>query len=299
MFQTIYNYLWGTSTEFFSEKPKKATKEIKEIKETKKIKEEIKEAKEEAKEVIKEEELLEDVASEPNDHRDLLRFATSGISVDEKPEEPIENPSTGKLILKKFDLKMMENSVNILALGKRGVGKTTLLTHIKDKLALNHGLIFAPLCTVQQYKNYGNDTGISLHSRFDSQILENFLRDDQNMLETVVITDDCDFNIWKDENIRWLIMNGRHIKTSLLTSFHCPMGIPPDIRTNFDYIFMFREKNESSRHKLYEHYAGMFPSYALFEEAFDKCTDNYSCMVINNTSRSHKLEDQVFWYEVH
>jgi hypothetical protein len=29
----------------------------------------------------------------------------------------------------------------------------------------------------------------------------------------------------------------------------------------------------------------------------DQCTENFECLVIDNTSRSNKLEDQVFWYK--
>tara|TARA_B110000495_G_C22529065_1_gene321924 strand:- start:298 stop:555 length:258 start_codon:yes stop_codon:yes gene_type:complete len=29
----------------------------------------------------------------------------------------------------------------------------------------------------------------------------------------------------------------------------------------------------------------------------DQCTNNYECLVINRSSRSNKLEDQVFWYK--
>jgi hypothetical protein len=29
----------------------------------------------------------------------------------------------------------------------------------------------------------------------------------------------------------------------------------------------------------------------------DQCTENYECLVINNTSNSNKLNDCVFWYK--
>ena len=29
----------------------------------------------------------------------------------------------------------------------------------------------------------------------------------------------------------------------------------------------------------------------------DQCTENYECLVINNNSKSNKLQDQVFWYK--
>jgi hypothetical protein len=29
----------------------------------------------------------------------------------------------------------------------------------------------------------------------------------------------------------------------------------------------------------------------------DSCTENFECLVIDNTSKSNRLEDQVFWYK--
>ena len=48
---------------------------------------------------------------------------------------------------------------------------------------------------------------------------------------------------------------------------------------------------------LYEHYAGMFPTFEMFCQVMDQCTENYECLVINNNAKSNKLSDQVFWYK--
>ena len=29
----------------------------------------------------------------------------------------------------------------------------------------------------------------------------------------------------------------------------------------------------------------------------DQCTENFECLVINNNSKSNKLQDQIFWYK--
>ena len=29
----------------------------------------------------------------------------------------------------------------------------------------------------------------------------------------------------------------------------------------------------------------------------DQCTENFECLVINNNSKSNKIEEQVFWYK--
>ena len=41
----------------------------------------------------------------------------------------------------------------------------------------------------------------------------------------------------------------------------------------------------------------MFPSFDIFCQVMDQCTEDYNCLVIHNNAKSNKLEDQVFWYK--
>ena len=75
------------------------------------------------------------------------------------------------------------------------------------------------------------------------------------------------------------------------------LGIPPNLRTNIDYVFLLRENIHSNRKRLYEQYAGMFPTLEIFNQVMDQCTENFECLVINNNSKSNKLDEQVFWYK--
>ena len=75
------------------------------------------------------------------------------------------------------------------------------------------------------------------------------------------------------------------------------VGIPPELRSNFDYIFLLGEDFISNRKRLYEHYAGMFPSFDIFQRVFDECTENFGCMVINNKIHSKEIEEKVFWFK--
>jgi hypothetical protein len=76
-----------------------------------------------------------------------------------------------------------------------------------------------------------------------------------------------------------------------------PMGIPPSFRTNIDYTFLLKNNNTADREKIYKHYAGVFPSREMFDSVMDTCTEDHNCLVIDNTSTSNKLEDQVFFYK--
>ena len=76
-----------------------------------------------------------------------------------------------------------------------------------------------------------------------------------------------------------------------------PLGITPNLRTNIDFVFILRENNITNRKRIYDNYAGMFPTFEMFCQFMDQCTENYECLVIANGIQSNKLEDQVFWYK--
>jgi len=83
----------------------------------------------------------------------------------------------------------------------------------------------------------------------------------------------------------------------LVITMQFPLGIPPLLRTNIDYVFILRENIIGNRKRIYEHYAGMFPTFEAFCQVMDQCTENYECLVVNNNSKSNKLQEQVFWYK--
>lgn len=113
-----------------------------------------------------------------------------------------------------------------------------------------------------------------------------------------LIMDDClHDNSWtRDENIRYLFFAGRHVHTLFLLASQYPLGIPPSLRGNIQYVFIFREPVTANRKRIYESYAGMFPTFEMFCQVMDQCTEDYHCLVLDNTTTSNKLEDQVFWY---
>ena len=114
-----------------------------------------------------------------------------------------------------------------------------------------------------------------------------------------LLLDDCIYDqSWvKDKNVRSLFMNGRHFKILFIITMQYALGIPPNLRTNVDFVFILRENFVNNRKRLYDHYAGMFPSFEMFCQVMDQCTENFECIVINNNAKSNKLEDQVFWYK--
>ena len=226
------------------------------------------------------------------------------------------------LDLKKFDMKNIsfrpdENKGPVIVLiGRRDTGKSFL---VRDLLYYHQDI---PIGTVISGTEAGNGFFSShvpklfIHDEYNSAIIENILKRQKQVLKQIkkemeaykrtsidprafVILDDClyDSKWTKDKLMRLLFMNGRHWKIMLVITMQYPLGIPPNLRTNIDYVFILREPYIANRKRIWENYAGMFPTFESFCQVMDQCTENFECLVINNNSKSNKLSDQIFWYK--
>ena len=226
------------------------------------------------------------------------------------------------LELKKFDMRSITFKANenkgpvVVMIGRRDTGKSYL---VRDLLFYHQDI---PIGTVISGTEAGNGfyaahvPKLFIHDEYNTAIIENILKRQRGVLKqmqkeqaaykrttidprTFVILDDCLYdNGWaKDKMMRLLFMNGRHWKIMLVITMQYPLGIPPNLRTNIDYVFILREPYITNRRRIYENYAGMFPTFESFCQVMDQCTENYECLVINNNSKSNKLHDQIFWYK--
>lgn len=220
------------------------------------------------------------------------------------------------LRLKRFDIGKMVDHCTIAMIAKRASGKSWLTREILyQKRHIPTALIISPTEKLNCF--YGDHIPDSyIYNKFSTDILSRVysrqgkindenkkrkidgkkLKDDRLML----VMDDCMSSKggWiKDENILELFFNGRHHHMSFILTMQYAVGIPPELRSNFDYIFLLGEDFISNRKRLYEHYAGMFPSFDIFQQVFSTVTEDYGCMVINNRVHSKNITDKVFWYK--
>lgn len=226
------------------------------------------------------------------------------------------------LELKRFDMKNISFKPNenkgpvCVLIGRRDTGKSFL---VRDLLFYHQDI---PIGTVISGTEEGNGfygklvPKLFIHNEYNTAIVENILKRQRSVLKqikkemesfkrstidprTFVILDDCLYdNSWsRDKMMRLLFMNGRHWKIMLIITMQYPLGIPPALRTNIDYVFILREPYIANRKRIYENYAGMFPTFESFCQVMDQCTENYECLVINNNAKSNKLQEQVFWYK--
>jgi len=220
------------------------------------------------------------------------------------------------LELKKFDISTIKPDKVCVFIGKRETGKSFL---VKDLLYFHRKIPIGTVISGTEGANqfYGKMVpSLFIHDEYTPVVVANAVKRQKLVVKkkmkeehlygksninpsAFLILDDCLYdNSWvKDVNIRSLFMNGRHYKMLFIITMQYALGIPPNLRTNIDYVFILRENYVSNRKKLYEHYAGMFPTFEIFCQVMDQCTEDFNCLVINNNAKSNKLEEQVFWYK--
>ena len=214
------------------------------------------------------------------------------------------------LELKKFDMKSISFKPNenkgpvVVLIGKRDTGKSFL---VRDLLYYQQEI---PIGTVISGTEEGNGfyakmvPKLFVHNEYNTAIIENILKRQRTVLKQIkkemetykrstidprafVILDDCLYDAtWtRDKMMRLLVMNGRHWKVMLVITMQYPLGIPPTLRTNIDYVFILRENYIANRKRIYDNYAGMFPTFESFCQVMDQCTENFECLVNKNLFR--------------
>ena len=224
--------------------------------------------------------------------------------------------------LRKFDMKMIPQDAVCVFIGRRRTGKSTL---VKDLLFHHQNIPMGTVISGTEESNsfYGKIIPpIFIHGQYNAAILANFVKRQQLITSKIqrqenarvagqpivksnldprsfMILDDCLYDdSWiRDINIRYLFLNGRHQKVFFLITMQYPLGIPPVLRTNVDYVFILREPYISNRKRIFDNFGSSFPNFEFFCQIMDQCTENFECLVINNNTRSNKIEDAIFWYK--
>lgn len=221
-----------------------------------------------------------------------------------------------KIQIPEFCLEEMVDDAAILIIAKRGSGKSwvikALLEHLRKRIPV--GMIISKTEKKSPFFSaVFPDTFI--HENFVPEKVEKMLLRQEEMIQKrveaqkkgkyvnprfVLVMDDClaDSADWKRHPIvREIMMNGRHSALTYILSMQYSLGMGPDLRTNFDYVFIMRETFPENQKKLYNHYAGMFKTQQQFSAALEELTKNYGCMVLKNKSQSGDISQQVGYFK--
>jgi hypothetical protein len=198
---------------------------------------------------------------------------------------------------KKFDVSQIKTGSSIGVIGKKRIGKTSLIRDFLDHHALSpYGVVFSEDLQLETDEkevayhrtdaNFSND----LQAFHERQI--NLIQEETEDPRAFLVIDD--FYLDKDDYyLTSIYHNQRQLYITTVTSMQYPVKSSP----MFDYVFIFC--NSNSEERLYNMHADMFSSLEEFSTTLKEfIRKGYECLVIDNTSTSgsDRLEDIVFWY---
>jgi hypothetical protein len=211
--------------------------------------------------------------------------------------------------IKKFDLNQIQSNCLTAVFGNRDSMRSHLCIElINNKKNSTRVDIFKPskindeinICELLE-----NQNNMQIYSDYDLEKLNGIIQEKQinnykNISETTIVFYDIfNKNIFKNNDIYEIVMNGRHYKFNAIYVFqYPPFNMRPEIRCNIDYVFIFGTNDISLKKKYYDKFCGMFKTYEEFDKIFSHFTNNNMCIVINYKIKSHSLEDKFFWYAI-
>lgn len=231
------------------------------------------------------------------------------------------NGRSDKLPIRQFQFTKDDNCPgfvehpSIIMIAKRGSGKSwivrAILEHFRDIPA---GIIISPTDRMSCfYGKFFPDTYI--YYEFRSDAIERILNRQREIIDkekrklaegkkidsrAFIIMDDClsQKGTWvRDQTVQELLFNGRHYKIMYILTMQFPLGITPELRSNFDYVFLLADDYISNMKRIYDHYAGMFPTFDSFRQVFSQLTSDHGSMVIVNRGVTPTLFDKIFYYK--
>lgn len=228
----------------------------------------------------------------------------------------MNDPETcDKLPIQEFNIDEMVINPSILMIAKRGSGKSWITKAIIYRFSdIPAGIVISPTEKDNPFfSDFFPDTFI--YYKYDSNVLKKLLFRQKLILSksrekeengkkidprVIVVMDDClaSKGTWaKDEPISELLFNGRHRQITYILTMQYALGISPELRSNFDYVFLMAEDITSNLKRIYEHYAGMFPDFNSFRQVFKQLTEDFGAMVIKNRGSRTNLCDKISFYK--
>lgn len=230
-------------------------------------------------------------------------------------EEKVEKQSVK---ITEFNLnKVLPDSV-VFCIGRRRSGKSWLIRELMKMLSDRHmpyGTLYSgtehcnpffksffPKAFIKRDFTDEDLNNILLNQRHKVRktAKENNVDDGRNIHNNMLlIMDDMmsEDDVWKKSKaFKKIFVEGRHYNILFIMSLQYVLGIPPPLRENIDYVFLFASDGSNLK-KIWENYAGVVPTFKMFKLIFNACTEDHACLVIDKTSTSSRLDDKIFYYK--
>jgi hypothetical protein len=215
------------------------------------------------------------------------------------------------IVLKEFDMSIFTDTHNIIIVGRRGKGKTHLITEILKLQEIRNENMTIISCINEELVKYSDKfNGAVLHDEYNETFIKDAIYRYNILYKNVIrkqyekpsktgftiVFDNCFYdNTWySNKYIKQLFMNGKVWRINTIISFDYPIGIPPVLRCNIDCFFIFNDSDYSYRKRIWEMYVFEFLPLEMFNHIMLQLINPYECLVVKHSYKSKKIEDNIF-----
>jgi len=199
------------------------------------------------------------------------------------------------LQLKKFDVSLLKERTNVVFIGPRATGKTTaILDCLRSHCDIPHGLVYS---FDKAFEHICPESMVHIEE-YSKDVVKAFVENQKYRDTPAFLVLDACFNDteWtKHQAIRTVFLNGRNFNIFSLIAMSYD-ALPVSLRANCDYVFIAKTDSALEREKLYNNYAGIFPTQTEFTAAMD-ALQTHEFLVLNYRTNSNAIEDVVSWYK--
>lgn len=205
-----------------------------------------------------------------------------------------------------FDPRRIQPGSTVMVIGQRKTGKSVVLSTILEAIYQDYDTAMAFCGSSNARKNIERHVpGMFIFEKDDGEydfdkaermvsLAMKHDKESEHPRRILSINDDVahDEKVLKCKPQKKIHLNGRHWDlTQIFLTQYC-MLIPILIRNNLDFVIVTREIIRENLKRLYAHFFGIFSGQKQFEKVFKRCTEQYSCMVIDKT----EAEVKFFWF---
>lgn len=182
----------------------------------------------------------------------------------------------------------------VLVLGKRAVGKTTLVKDLLRHVKWGGVHIINPVEPYRgEYAEQGDDIHGRIHGEYSEAVVDGLVDElkelkrtrthDDDSATSCAVFENCEVNQWpRHASMRRLLMHGRSLGVNVIMTMQYPLSRLREFIGVIDYVFVFRDACVSNRQRVYDMLGrGAFPTFGEFEATFQRITATpFACMVI-------------------
>lgn len=205
--------------------------------------------------------------------------------------------------LHEFDINRINIVKQILfVLGKRDSGKSTLIKNILFHFRNQVRKVFV-MSGSEDANHFYETTAIPItfiKGKLDIALLHAIFNLQKEFQEPcLLILDDLSFEkaLKKDPTLIEILFKGRHFNMGLIFAAQYLIHIPLDLRTSYDFAFVFGDNNGKNQDRLFENFFSFVSNAAEFRKIFRYFTSNRRVLVADGAASSFEIDECMYYFK--